>query len=312
MVDVNATGLVTPLKDGAAKVRVSGPSGMAAECKIQVEGFAHPIPINFTNQIVPIFTKLGCNSGGCHGKASGQNGFKLVAAGFLSRGRLRVSGQRRPAAGACFHRPRPRACCCSSRSAARRTAAASGWKSAATNTGMLYRWIEQGMPYGSEKDPTVVAHQVLPRRPRHGPRQRAADHRRRPLQRRLDRRRDADGPVRAERHRNGRSHEHGAWSRRSTLSGEVAVMARYQGQVATFRATIPLGAEVEPAAAPKRIFIDRAVFGQAQGAGHSAVAGLRRRDVHPPGLDRHRRDHADRTAKSATSWPTPIRRSATS
>ena len=24
-------------------------------------------PINFANQIVPIFTKAGCNSGGCHG-----------------------------------------------------------------------------------------------------------------------------------------------------------------------------------------------------------------------------------------------------
>ena len=27
------------------------------------------LPINFANQIVPIFTKLGCNCGGCHGKA---------------------------------------------------------------------------------------------------------------------------------------------------------------------------------------------------------------------------------------------------
>ena len=40
------------------------------------------LPINFTNQIVPIFTKLGCNSGGCHGKASGQNGFKISLLGF--------------------------------------------------------------------------------------------------------------------------------------------------------------------------------------------------------------------------------------
>ena len=40
------------------------------------------LPINFGNQIVPIFTKLGCNSGGCHGKASGQNGFKLSLLGF--------------------------------------------------------------------------------------------------------------------------------------------------------------------------------------------------------------------------------------
>src|SRR5213080_3985095 len=39
-------------------------------------------PINFANQIVPIFTKAGCNAGGCHGKSSGQNGFKLSLLGF--------------------------------------------------------------------------------------------------------------------------------------------------------------------------------------------------------------------------------------
>src|SRR5436190_16700818 len=38
--------------------------------------------VNFANEIVPIFTKLGCNTGGCHGKASGQNGFKLSLFGF--------------------------------------------------------------------------------------------------------------------------------------------------------------------------------------------------------------------------------------
>src|SRR4029079_8627392 len=43
------------------------------------------------------------------------------------------------------------------------------------------------------------------------------------------------------------------------LSGEVAVMARYQGQVATFRATIPLWAELDPLP-PTDNFIDVAVF----------------------------------------------------
>jgi hypothetical protein len=36
----------------------------------------------FVNDVVPVFTKLRCNSGGCHGKASGQNGFKLSLLGF--------------------------------------------------------------------------------------------------------------------------------------------------------------------------------------------------------------------------------------
>ena len=39
-------------------------------------------PICFTTDVVPVLTKLGCNSGGCHGKATGQNGFQLSLLGF--------------------------------------------------------------------------------------------------------------------------------------------------------------------------------------------------------------------------------------
>ena len=38
--------------------------------------------IYFGTDVVPILTKLGCNGGGCHGKATGQNGFKLSLFGF--------------------------------------------------------------------------------------------------------------------------------------------------------------------------------------------------------------------------------------
>ena len=54
------------------------------------------LPINFANQIVPIFTKLGCNSGGCHGKAGGQNGFKLSLLGFEPEVDYQTPGQGRP------------------------------------------------------------------------------------------------------------------------------------------------------------------------------------------------------------------------
>ena len=43
------------------------------------------------------------------------------------------------------------------------------------------------------------------------------------------------------------------------LTGDVAIMARYQGQVGVFRAMIPLGAPVESTPPPKR-FIDELVF----------------------------------------------------
>ncbi len=39
-------------------------------------------PVYFNTDVVPLLTKLGCNSGGCHGKAEGQNGFRLSLLGF--------------------------------------------------------------------------------------------------------------------------------------------------------------------------------------------------------------------------------------
>ncbi len=37
---------------------------------------------SFRQEILPILTKAGCNAGGCHGKLSGQNGFRLSLRGF--------------------------------------------------------------------------------------------------------------------------------------------------------------------------------------------------------------------------------------
>src|SRR5262245_30952989 len=37
---------------------------------------------HFENDILPILSRHACNSSGCHGKAEGQNGFKLSVFGF--------------------------------------------------------------------------------------------------------------------------------------------------------------------------------------------------------------------------------------
>jgi len=54
---------------------------------------------DFAEDIVPIFTRLGCNTGGCHGKADGQNGFHLSLFGYDRAGDFqalaRDGGQRR-------------------------------------------------------------------------------------------------------------------------------------------------------------------------------------------------------------------------
>ena len=49
---------------------------------LAIRDFAVYPPVHFANDVVPILSKLGCNGGGCHGKASGQNGFKLSVFGF--------------------------------------------------------------------------------------------------------------------------------------------------------------------------------------------------------------------------------------
>ena len=41
-----------------------------------------PRGLHFANDIVPVLSRFGCNASGCHGKAEGQNGFKLSVFGF--------------------------------------------------------------------------------------------------------------------------------------------------------------------------------------------------------------------------------------
>jgi hypothetical protein len=39
-------------------------------------------PPSFLNDVMPLFTRLGCNQGACHGKNAGQNGFRLSLRGY--------------------------------------------------------------------------------------------------------------------------------------------------------------------------------------------------------------------------------------
>ncbi|WP_238388595.1 DUF1549 domain-containing protein [Roseimaritima ulvae] len=82
IVAVSDTGLVHPLATGEATVTARSEDGLSTSVQVVVTGFEVQQPVHFANQIVPIFTKLGCNGGGCHGKAAGQNGFKLSLLGF--------------------------------------------------------------------------------------------------------------------------------------------------------------------------------------------------------------------------------------
>ncbi len=81
VVRVDERGYLRPAGDGHATVRVSHDKA-AVTVAVRVTGFASTRAIDFKTEIEPLLSRMGCNAGGCHGKASGQNGFKLSLFGF--------------------------------------------------------------------------------------------------------------------------------------------------------------------------------------------------------------------------------------
>jgi hypothetical protein len=118
-------------------------------------------PLNFENDIIPILTRHGCNTSGCHGKAEGQNGFKLSVFGFdpkadhfaitaEARGRrvfpaaperslllLKADGGLPHGGGIRLTPDRP-------------------------EHAVLRRWIAAGAPIGSTSDPRIIAIRLHP------------------------------------------------------------------------------------------------------------------------------------------------------
>lgn len=81
VIRVDADGLVHPLKDGTTQIAIRRGEEQQ-QIPVTVTGLDQPVPVSFRYDIQPILTKARCNSGGCHGKAEGQNGFKLSLFGF--------------------------------------------------------------------------------------------------------------------------------------------------------------------------------------------------------------------------------------
>ena len=78
---IDAAGRVTPKAEGKTEIVVTH-AAVATRVPIEVTGLKSPRPVSFEQDIIPILTKASCNSGGCHGKAEGQAGFKLSVFGF--------------------------------------------------------------------------------------------------------------------------------------------------------------------------------------------------------------------------------------
>jgi hypothetical protein len=257
IVQVDAGGFVIPLADGTATVTARTTDGRSATRRITVERFGEILPVHFVNDVVPIFTKAGCNGGGCHGKSGGQNGFRLSLLGFEpqedylhlvkeSRGRrLFVAAPERSllltkATGEVPHGGGKRL------------------ERGSDDYRTIARWIAQGTPYGKETDPRVARIEVSP----------------------TDRTLPLGGSqqlVVTAHYTDGSTHdvtrgavyetndkEMGTIDGTGHLAvnqqpGTVNVMVRYQGQVGVFQATLPLGAPVD-SLPPAKNYVDELVF----------------------------------------------------
>jgi hypothetical protein len=72
---------VQPRADGHAMIAATVGS-LRASASLDVKDFSAMMPWSFRNDVLPVMTKVGCNSGPCHGAAAGKNGFKLTLRGY--------------------------------------------------------------------------------------------------------------------------------------------------------------------------------------------------------------------------------------
>ena len=74
-------GVVKPEGDGESTITANF-GGKTATAKVVVTGMATPFERSFRNNLEPIFAKMGCNSGSCHGALAGKGGFRLSLRGY--------------------------------------------------------------------------------------------------------------------------------------------------------------------------------------------------------------------------------------
>ncbi|HZW34721.1 MAG TPA: DUF1549 domain-containing protein [Isosphaeraceae bacterium] len=257
---VDERGWVTACGEGTARILVRS-GRLTASVPVTVREFSVARSINFANEVVPIFTKLGCNAGGCHGKASGQNGFRLSLLGFepaLDYETLVKEGRGRR-----LFPPAPDASLLLVKATAR--VPHGGGRRLDPDSleyRLIRRWIGLGMPLGKPTDPRVERISIYP------------------PERVLSRGAAQQLVVTA--HFTDGTHEdvtrwaqylsndpdvaaveNGGRVEARQAAGQAAIMARYQGLVAAFRATIPTG--LAPGAATTFLAanrIDAAAFEQ--------------------------------------------------
>jgi len=255
-------GVIRSVADGTTEVIIEA-AGKTLSVSVVVAGTAQPRRFHFENDIQPLLSRFGCNSSGCHGKADGQNGFKLSVFGFdpaadydaltkEARGRrvfpaspenslvlLKMSGGMPHGGG--VRVPRDSA-----------------------EYDMVRAWIAAGTPLGSSADPKVVSLRIEPHE-----RQLAmkGQQQLRAVAKYSDGREvDVTAHARFQSNNDGLAVvDVNGLVTAGEAPGDVAVMASYMNQVDIFRALVPRSERIDPY--PQQAannFIDPLVFRKLQ------------------------------------------------
>lgn len=260
IVSVDEQGLVTGLKDGAGRVVVKFGTVMA-EVAVQVVDAAVKPSGSLELDIIPILTRAGCNSGPCHGKARGQNGFQLSLLGFdpdFDNATLKLEARGRR-----LFLAAPETSLLLRKGAALEPHG--GGKRIdinGDNYATFARWIAAGLPRKSENDPTLESVTVTPKERLMKPRGE---------QQLIITAHYSDGSTRdVTRLAQFQSNESvvvdvedDGLVKAGPIPGEAAIMARYMGKIAIADILIPLEGEVPDdlyAQLPRYNFIDGHVW----------------------------------------------------
>ena len=161
-VGVVRDGIVAPKVDGKGQLKVDY-RGVKAEVPVTVSRAWAVEPIRFRNDLVPVFTKAGCNTGKCHGSASGKDGFRLSLFGYDPEGdHARLT---REVIGRRVNLASPEDCLLLNKSTGK--VAHTGGKRVEPGSEsyqLILRWLEAGAPADSGEAAAPVGIEVFPAR----------------------------------------------------------------------------------------------------------------------------------------------------
>src|SRR5205823_3368051 len=78
---VDAAGVLRAVGDGEAVITATV-GGKSASAQVAVARTKEPFAWSYRNHVIPVLTRIGCNSGSCHGALAGKGGFKLSLRGY--------------------------------------------------------------------------------------------------------------------------------------------------------------------------------------------------------------------------------------